>query len=158
MAMDATRRRYTVTGQVQGVGFRPFVFRLAHDLRLTGSVRNTPQGVAVEVQGAPEAVEAFGRDLQSRLPPLAHIVGLDARDLEPVPGDSEFRILASTGGHGHQVLISPDTATCADCLADIFDPANRRYLYSFTNCTNCGPRYTITHSIPYDRATTSMAL
>jgi len=157
MAMDATRRRYTVTGQVQGVGFRPFVFRLAHDLQLTGSVRNTPQGVAVEVQGAPEAVETFGHDLQSRLPPLAHIVGLDAQDLEPVPGDSEFRILASTGGHGHQVLISPDTATCADCLADIFDPANRRYLYSFTNCTNCGPRYTITHSIPYDRATTSMA-
>ena len=154
---SAARRRYIVTGQVQGVGFRPFVFRLARDLRLTGSVRNTPDGVAVEVQGLPESVEAFGRDLQDRLPPLARIVSLARQDLEPVEDEAEFRILASTGGQGHQVLISPDTATCADCLADMADPANRRYLYPFTNCTNCGPRYTITRSIPYDRATTSMA-
>lgn len=154
---DTARQRFTVTGQVQGVGFRPFVFRLAHDLGLTGSVRNTPEGVVVEVQGAPEAVAAFGRDLQDKLPPLARIVSLAQRELEPEAGEREFRILASTAGHGHQVLISPDTATCADCLADMFDPNNRRHLYPFTNCTNCGPRYTITRSIPYDRATTSMA-
>ncbi|EMG36942.1 (NiFe) hydrogenase maturation protein HypF [Desulfocurvibacter africanus PCS] len=154
---DTARRRFTVTGQVQGVGFRPFVFRLAHELGLTGSVRNTPEGVAVEVQGTSEAVEAFGRDLQGKLPPLARIVGLTQQELETEAGEQEFRILASTAGHGHQVLISPDTATCADCLADMRDPSNRRHLYPFTNCTNCGPRYTITRSIPYDRATTSMA-
>ncbi|EGJ48525.1 carbamoyltransferase HypF [Desulfocurvibacter africanus] len=154
---NTARRRFTVTGQVQGVGFRPFVFRLAHDLGLTGSVRNTPEGVAVEVQGTPEAVEVFGRDLQGKLPPLARIVGLTQQELEPEAGEQEFRILASTAGHGHQVLISSDTATCADCLADMRDPSNRRNLYPFTNCTNCGPRYTITRSIPYDRATTSMA-
>lgn len=151
------RRRFVVTGAVQGVGFRPFVHRLAREHALTGSVRNTPEGVAVEVQGPSDAVDAFGHDLLHRLPPLARIVSCVRAELEAVPGETAFAILASTAGQGHNVLISPDTATCADCLADMDDPAGRRHDYPFTNCTNCGPRYTITRSVPYDRATTSMA-
>lgn len=151
------RRRLTVTGAVQGVGFRPFVYRIAREHGLTGSVRNTPEGVAVEVQGPPGAVDAFEHDLLHRLPPLARIVSCVRRELDAVPGEAAFAILASTAGQGHNVLISPDTATCADCLADMDDPAGRRHDYPFTNCTNCGPRYTITRSVPYDRATTSMA-
>ncbi|MGE4298150.1 MAG: carbamoyltransferase HypF [Desulfovibrionaceae bacterium] len=154
------RRRFTVTGQVQGVGFRPFVFRIALEHRLDGFVRNTPEGVVIEVQGPPRRVDAFGHDLEHALPPLAQIISCVATDLPPEQkgtAGSGFAILESTSGAGHQVLISPDTATCPDCLAEVFDPAGRRHLYPFTNCTNCGPRYTITRSIPYDRHTTSMA-
>jgi hydrogenase maturation protein HypF len=151
------RRRLTVTGQVQGVGFRPFVYRLALTHALTGSVKNTPEGVVIDLQGPDASVAAFARDLTERLPPLARIVTLDAKDLAPLPGEAAFSIEKSTAGHGHTVLVSPDVATCPDCLADLFDPSNRRYLYPFTNCTNCGPRYTITRHIPYDRAATSMA-
>lgn len=153
----AARRRLTVTGAVQGVGFRPFVYRIAREHGLTGGVRNAPEGVVIEVQGPPGAVAAFEADLPGKLPPLASIVSCDRQELAPVPGEAEFVILASTAGQGHSVLISPDTATCADCLADMADPAGRRHDYPFTNCTNCGPRYTITRSVPYDRATTSMA-
>lgn len=151
------RRRFVVTGQVQGVGFRPFVYRLALEGGLSGSVRNAPEGVVIEVQGAAEKVATFGRDLANKTPPLARIVSLDSREATPVSGESAFRIKISESGTGHNVLISPDVATCPDCLDDMADPANRRFQYPFTNCTNCGPRYTITRSIPYDRATTSMA-
>lgn len=152
---DVTRRRLVVQGQVQGVGFRPFVYRLALELGLTGLVRNAPEGVVVEVQGA--RAGEFRARLEAELPPLARIVGLEETDAEGVAGEAAFRIEASAPGQGHAVLISPDVATCADCLADMADPDNRRFGYPFTNCTNCGPRYTITRSIPYDRATTSMA-
>ncbi|WP_461210340.1 carbamoyltransferase HypF [Desulfocurvus sp. DL9XJH121] len=152
-----TRKRFTITGAVQGVGFRPFVYRLALEAGLTGSVRNTPEGVIIEVQGGEGTVRGFGHDLHAKLPPLARIVTCEERGLDAAPGEEAFEIVASTGGEGHSVLISPDTATCADCLADIMDPANPRHLYPFTNCTNCGPRYTITRSIPYDRDKTSMA-
>ena len=152
-----TRRRYTITGAVQGVGFRPFIYRIALDHALTGSVRNTPEGVIIEVQAPAAAVESFGHDLHAKLPPLASIVTCDVADLPPVTGEQSFEIIASTGGQGHSVLISPDVATCPDCLDDLFDPGNPRHLYPFTNCTNCGPRYTITRSIPYDRDKTSMA-
>lgn len=153
------RRRLTITGQVQGVGFRPVVYRLALEAELTGWVRNTPEGVVIEVQGT--GADKYETLLTSRLPnmaPLARIVDLTAEDAPPVDNETAFEIKASTGGQGHSVLVSPDTATCADCLREIFDPADRRHLYPFTNCTNCGPRYTITKSIPYDRATTSMAV
>lgn len=151
------RHRFTITGQVQGVGFRPFVYRIALDNAVTGTVNNSSDGVIIEVQGSVEQVSAFAEDLAEKLPPLAHIVTLDMEDAEPVEGETEFIILKSTGGEGHSVLISSDVATCPDCLADMNDPANRRYRYPFTNCTNCGPRYTITRSIPYDRPQTCMA-
>ena len=151
------RRRFVVVGQVQGVGFRPFVYRLARDTGVTGHVLNSSQGVIIEVQAAPEAVDAFGRGLVGSPPPLARIVSCTSEDVGAVEGEAGFVIRHSSGGEGHQVLISPDTSTCADCQAEILDPTDRRHLYPFTNCTNCGPRYTITRSIPYDRPFTSMA-
>lgn len=151
------RRRFTVTGAVQGVGFRPFVYRIALEHGLDGTVRNTPEGVVIEVQGPLTSVAGFGHDLRHTLPPLASIVSCDEMALDCIPGPATFEILASTAGAGHTVLISPDVATCADCLADMADPHNHRHGYPFTNCTNCGPRYTITRQIPYDRDKTSMA-
>ncbi|MBG0790816.1 MAG: carbamoyltransferase HypF [Desulfovibrionaceae bacterium] len=155
--MTLVRQRFTITGQVQGVGFRPFVYRIAMDSGVTGSVNNSSDGVLIEIQGTPDQAGRFTGDLSTKLPPLARIVTLDSEAMPPVEDENEFIILKSTGGQGHSVLISPDVATCPDCLADMDDPDNRRYRYPFTNCTNCGPRYTITRSIPYDRPQTSMA-
>ncbi|TVM17121.1 carbamoyltransferase HypF [Oceanidesulfovibrio indonesiensis] len=157
-ASSLARRRFVVTGQVQGVGFRPFVYRIAVERDLAGFVKNSPEGVVIEVTGPESVTESFRSALVNEVPPLARIVSLDDRifEADAMPDDG-FRILKSDTGEGHAVLISPDTATCADCLAEMNDPQDRRFLYPFTNCTNCGPRYTITRSIPYDRATTSMA-
>jgi len=155
--MSLLRHRFIITGQVQGVGFRPFVYRVALDNGVTGSVNNSSEGVIIEVQGGPEQVSQFGDDLADKLPPLARVVTFTMEKLDPVDGEEGFIILKSTGGEGHSVLISADVATCPDCMADMTDPANRRFRYPFTNCTNCGPRYTITRSIPYDRPHTSMA-
>jgi hydrogenase maturation protein HypF len=154
---DIMRCRHVAAGQVQGVGFRPFVYRLARELGLSGWVQNTPQGVVIEVEGAGRAVAAFGRRLPAELPPLARLLSLEVGPALPPTGADGFRIIESAPGSGHSVLISPDTATCPDCLADMADGANRRHRYPFTNCTNCGPRYTITRRVPYDRETTSMA-
>ena len=153
------RRLYIVTGQVQGVGFRPFVYRSALACGLTGSVGNTPEGVRIEVQGRAADLDAFERRFETDAPPLARIVSLTASALPAVADEEAFVIAASAGdGHrGHAVLVSPDMAVCDACLADMLDPTNRRYGYAFTNCTDCGPRYTITRSIPYDRPFTSMA-
>lgn len=151
------RERLVAQGQVQGVGFRPFVFTLAGEHGLTGFVRNSPRGVVIEIQGSPEALDTFVLDLKNRLPPLARLTALSRESCPPLTGERGFSIARSTEGSTHAVLIGPDTATCHDCLADIRDPGNRRFRYPFTNCTNCGPRYTITRSIPYDRASTSMA-
>jgi hydrogenase maturation protein HypF len=151
------RHRFIVTGQVQGVGFRPFVYRIAVASGVSGTVNNSSQGVIIEVQGSAGQVEQFAHDLTATLPPLARIVSLRDEAADPVDGETGFTILKSTGGAGHTVLISPDVATCQDCMEDIATPGNRRYRYPFTNCTNCGPRYTITRSIPYDRPMTSMA-
>jgi hydrogenase maturation protein HypF len=156
-ASPPLRRRLVVTGAVQGVGFRPYVYRLAVGLGLVGMVRNTPEGVVVEAQGPAAAVEAFCARFPAELPPLARIVDLASADLPAEPDSTAFLILESTAGAGHSVLISPDMATCDACLADMADPGNRRFEYPFTNCTDCGPRYTITRSIPYDRPATSMA-
>lgn len=151
------RHGYIIGGQVQGVGFRPFVYRAATRLRLTGHVGNTSDGVRVEVQGTDEALAAFAHALEHELPPLARITSLRREELPLADGEAAFAIAHSEGHHGHAVLVSPDVATCGNCLADMRDPANRRYRYPFTTARDCGPRYTITHSIPYDRATTSMS-
>ncbi|MFW5735218.1 MAG: carbamoyltransferase HypF, partial [Oceanidesulfovibrio sp.] len=157
-ASSLARRRFVVTGQVQGVGFRPFVYRIAVERGLAGFVKNSPEGVVIEVTGPEADTESFSRALVNETPPLARIVSLDERaeSADAIP-EGGFNILKSDQGEGHAVLISPDTAACADCLAEMHDPQDRRFLYPFTNCTNCGPRYTITRSIPYDRATTSMS-
>lgn len=151
------RHKLTIAGQVQGVGFRPTVYRLAKNLGLVGFVRNAPEGVLVEIQGADADVIAFPGLLRKSLPPLARITSLYQDALQSVSGETDFRILKSATGQGHHVLISPDVATCADCLTELFDPKDRRHLYPFINCTNCGPRLTITAGIPYDRPKTSMA-
>lgn len=155
--MNLKRIRFIARGQVQGVGFRPFVFTLAGEYGLTGQVRNSPRGVIIEAQGEEAALESFARALEKRLPPLARLSGLTREECDPVPGEESFSIAPSTRGERHAVLVSPDMALCADCRKDMADPAGRRCRYPFTNCTNCGPRYTITRSIPYDRAATSMA-
>ena len=145
------------SGQVQGVGFRPFVYRLAAEGGLTGTVGNTSEGVRMELQGPNEEVQRFGLRLRAELPPLARLTGVVEHDLPTVEGETDFRIVSSSGEASHSVLVSPDMSVCADCLADMHDSANPRHNYAFTNCTNCGPRYTITRSIPYDRAVTSMS-
>ena len=151
------RRFYRVQGIVQGVGFRPFVARTARDLGLTGHVENTTRGVEIEVQGPRAGVEAFDHRLRTEPPPMAVILGVEARDLPPVAGEPGFRIRASREDPVASAVIPPDIATCRACLAELFDPADRRHLYPFINCTDCGPRYTIIRAVPYDRARTSMA-
>ncbi len=152
------RRRLIISGQVQGVGFRPFVYREAVARGLSGYVGNTPDGVIIEVQGPAAALDGLEDALRHNPPPLARIVTLETVAVPLLADEAAFSIRHSdAGGHGHKVLISPDVATCDDCLRELFDPHDRRYLYPFINCTSCGPRYTITRSIPYDRATTSMA-
>jgi hydrogenase maturation protein HypF len=151
------RDRHVVVGRVQGVGFRPFIFRLARQYGLAGFVLNAPEGVVIEVQGARFDLDGFARDLLTTLPPLAMIVENSRAQAPVIEGDADFVIRESAAGMGHHVLVSPDVATCPDCLADMTDPADRRYRYPFTNCTNCGPRYTITASLPYDRHATTMS-
>ncbi|MDQ7032679.1 MAG: carbamoyltransferase HypF [Desulfonauticus sp.] len=151
------RKRFIVSGKVQGVGFRPFVYRLARELGLTGWVKNSSLGVVIEVQGAKKDIANFSRQLKEQLPPLALIVDFREEDKNLVFGEREFHIILSQKGEGHNVLISPDVSICTDCEQDVFNPKDRRFLYAFTNCTNCGPRFTITKSIPYDRPKTSMA-
>ena len=153
--MKLERYRVEVNGIVQGVGFRPFVFKLAHSLSLKGTVLNTAAGVLIEVEGVKEELEAFVSRLASDAPPLAAIDTLSTIKLEPV-GYEKFTISASLPGMSLNTLISPDTATCGDCRRELFDPADHRYLYPFINCTNCGPRFTITCGVPYDRENTTM--
>lgn len=149
------RRGISVRGIVQGVGFRPFVYALARRHGLAGTVRNDAGGVQIEAEGAPEALQRFLRAIQEEAPLLAVVEHVGWRPL-PARAETGFRIEESRDGAA-RTLVSPDVATCEDCLAELFDPADRRYRYPFTNCTNCGPRFTITCSVPYDRATTTMA-
>ena len=150
------RIQVRLKGIVQGVGFRPFVYKLAQRLNLAGYVLNDSSGLIAEVEGPEAAVEAFLEALGSEHPPLAWIQDRAVTSL-PLNGDREFRIRPSVAETGRFALVSPDIATCAECLADFTDPGNRRYGYAFTNCTNCGPRYTIIRDIPYDRPNTTMA-
>ncbi|CAM2059712.1 Carbamoyltransferase HypF2 [Desulfovibrionales bacterium] len=156
-AATIAHRCLTVIGRVQGVGFRPFVYRLALKLGLMGSVQNTPAGVCIDLQGPLATLDYFYRTLTEQLPPLAVIISITATDLPLDPSIAGFHIIASALGEEHQVLISPDVATCHDCLDELFSPGDRRFLYPFINCTNCGPRYTITRSVPYDRPVTSVS-
>ena len=149
------RRAIRVRGLVQGVGFRPFVWRLARDLSVSGWVRNDAQGVAIEVQGDAPALERFMARLACEAPRLARIDRIEACEA-PVRSDAGFEIAASRGGDA-LTGIAADTAVCDACLAELFDPRDRRYRYPFINCTQCGPRFTITGALPYDRASTSMA-
>lgn len=149
------RRLHLINGIVQGVGFRPFVFRLAHEHALAGFVRNTPSGVLIEVQGFGSALDSFTKALDDMLPPLAVITSHTCRDV-PVNADATFEILPSSAGEP-DIQIAPDSALCSDCLRELFDPSDRRYRYPFITCTNCGPRYSIITGIPYDRSKTTMA-
>ncbi len=150
-----TAAHITITGIVQGVGFRPFVYNLAGRLALAGWVLNHSGGVDIEVEGAPDALDAFAVALEKAAPPLAQITSLQVKPISP-PGYADFEIRRSERKPGEHLLISPDVATCADCLRELFDPADRRYRYPFINCTNCGPRFTIIEDIPYDRPQTTM--
>lgn len=156
MSAAARRIRYLFAGIVQGVGFRPFIYRLATSYRLGGFVCNTPEGVIVEVEGPAGRIEKFLPDALKRLPPAADVSSVSSNEAAIV-GESTFRIVVSEHEGKKEVLISPDIATCADCLQELKDPDDRRYRYPFINCTNCGPRLTIIRDVPYDRANTSMA-
>ncbi len=151
------RRRLTIGGQVQGVGFRPFVYRLACELGLVGWVVNDAQGVTVEVQAGSAQLSEFMRLLTEELPPLAKISRIDEQDIDVDPLCDEFIIKPSSGGELSDAQVTVDTATCQDCLREMRDPADPRYRYPFINCTNCGPRYSIVRKIPYDRPNTTMA-
>ncbi|MFB8438931.1 carbamoyltransferase HypF [Streptomyces niveus] len=150
------RRRFEVRGVVQGVGFRPFVYVTAAELALTGSVSNTGSGVVAEVEGDADAVAEFGRRLRADPPPLAVVESVAVTE-QPPTGGAEFVIAASSTSDRVRTLVSPDTATCRDCLAELRDPADRRHRHPFITCTHCGPRFTIVTGMPYDRAATTMA-
>jgi hydrogenase maturation protein HypF len=154
-ASARVRRRLRVRGVVQGVGFRPLVWELAQRHRLAGTVCNTSGAVLIEVEGTPAGVDALVAELLARPPRLARITEVESTDLE-LRGEEGFRIVESLAVEGEFQPVPPDAATCADCLAEILDPAQRRHRYPFTNCTACGPRFTIIEALPYDRARTTM--
>jgi hydrogenase maturation protein HypF len=154
--LQPVRKQIRVRGVVQGVGFRPFVFNLAQRLRLSGYVLNSSAGVQIELEGDPAQIEIFLRELDENPPPLAQIEDISLESLDPA-GYASFSIRESVDVPGQLAPVSPDVSTCADCLRDFQTPGNRRFGYPFTNCTNCGPRYTITRMIPYDRPLTTMA-
>ncbi|MEM6109262.1 carbamoyltransferase HypF [Mycobacterium sp. 050272] len=152
------RQRFIVTGVVQGVGFRPFVHRIATELGLAGFVGNDSGAVFVEAQGEPARVSEFGRRLRAQAPPLARIAAVSVADLTADTScGHEFRIVASRAITGATTPIPPDIAVCDDCVAELFDPHDRRYRHPFVTCTNCGPRFTIIRELPYDRRATTMA-
>ncbi len=154
--VSLTRARARVEGTVQGVGFRPYVYRLANELDLAGYVLNDSRGVLLEVEGPAAAVERFLARLEPEAPPLARIERVAAEECEPTQ-ERGFAIRASPRGGTADAPVTPDSATCSDCLAELFDPADRRHRYPFINCTNCGPRFTIVRGVPYDRPFTTMA-
>ncbi len=149
------RLRVQIRGAVQGVGFRPFVYRLATELGLPGWVVNSSAGVVVEVEGDGNALDRFLVRVARECPPRAIVQGIESVFLDAV-GFAAFEIRASVGGE-KTALVLPDIATCPDCLREVGDPDNRRFRYPFTNCTNCGPRFTIIEALPYDRPNTTMA-
>jgi hydrogenase maturation protein HypF len=154
-ATSLHRLRVEIAGAVQGVGFRPFIYRLATELSLAGWVINDTRGVFIEVEGERARLEQFLQRLPAEAPPNAHITRIVHDWLAPT-GYSRFEIRHSDHAGARQVIILPDLATCPDCYAELFDPTNRRYRYPFTNCTNCGPRFTIVEALPYDRPNTTM--
>ncbi|MEW6386937.1 MAG: carbamoyltransferase HypF [Thermodesulfobacteriota bacterium] len=153
---NLNRKRLGVTGVVQGVGFRPFVYRLAQRHNLTGWVRNTSRGVEIEVEGPPAALDTFIGQLSHEAPALARVDSVSAFEALPL-GEGSFQILGSDSAADTEALIPGDVGTCAECAQEVLDPRERRYHYPFTNCTNCGPRLTLIQKVPYDRANTTMA-
>jgi hydrogenase maturation protein HypF len=153
---DRRRARVRVHGTVQGVGFRPYVYRLARELELGGFVLNDAKGVLLEVEGASAAVDTFLARLAGEPPPLASLEEVLTSERAAI-GETVFEIRASPGGGVPDAPVAPDSAPCDDCLRELFDPADRRFRYPFINCTNCGPRFTIVHGVPYDRPLTTMA-
>ena len=149
------RLNLAVRGAVQGVGFRPFVHRLATELGLAGSVRNSSRGVFIDVEGGRATLDMFLRRLSNDRPPLSSYQSIESTYLEAT-GATDFRILGSDEHGPKSAVVLPDAAVCADCIREINDPLDRRFRYPFTNCTNCGPRYSIIEAIPYDRRHTSM--
>jgi hydrogenase maturation protein HypF len=155
--MGTVRTALRVEGVVQGVGFRPFVYSLATGLGLTGLVGNDSDGVFAEVEGPRAAVDEFLHRIERDAPPLARIEKVTIRSMNPARSEEFFVIAASESSGPRRTLVSADTATCADCLRELEDPADRRHKYPFINCTNCGPRFTIVRDVPYDRPSTTMA-
>ena len=155
--MERSARLVRVEGLVQGVGFRPTVWRIAAALGLAGEVFNDPEGVGIFLEGDPRALDAFPDELRREKPPLARIDAILVKPAAP-RGLEEFVITPSRAEGAVTTMITPDAATCPACFSDIFDPKNRRFRYAFTNCTHCGPRFTITRKLPYDRPQTSMAV
>jgi hydrogenase maturation protein HypF len=156
MEADVRRQQVQIEGIVQGVGFRPFVYRIAQRWAISGWVRNDGRGVTVEAEGPLPRLAGFLWSLRSEIPPLASISRFELREL-PVTGDEGFAILASDSGAERSAQIAPDSTVCSSCLQELFDSADRRHRYPFINCIDCGPRYSIVTGIPYDRALTTMA-
>ena len=154
--MRRRRQEVQVRGIVQGVGFRPFVYRIALEEGLAGSIGNDTDGVTIEVEGPEDRIQIFLQRLRAEAPPLARLDSVSTRPMPPT-GEQGFRIIASEVHGQVSTGIPADAATCPDCLRELLDPGDRRYRYPFLNCTSCGPRYTITRRIPYDRPQTSMA-
>ena len=161
METPSLRRRIEIQGAVQGVGFRPFVYRIAQIAGVHGYVLNTSAGVVIEAEGDQPSVDRFFRALQDELPPLARIDEIRITEMEIAQaarnGEPGFAIRESLETEGRFAFVPPDAATCSDCLRELTTPSDRRYHYPFINCTNCGPRYTIIRDVPYDRAKTTMA-
>ena len=157
MSYSSTSKRVRLSfgGLLQGIGFRPFVFQLAHEIGLKGWIQNSPQGVTIEAEGNGEAIEIFLQRLREESPSETVFQNTESAYLD-LFGYKEFRIKDSDNSGDQTTTISPDIATCSDCLKEIFDPSNRRYLYPFTNCSHCGPRFSIIEALPYDRQHTSM--
>jgi len=155
MPVASQRLRVTLRGAVQGVGFRPFVYRLATEMSLTGWVLNSSSGLVVEVEGALDRLTVFEQRLD-RERPKASVITVHESAWIPAEGSTSFEIHASDSDTSKSVSVLPDLATCDDCRRELFDSSNRRFQYPFTNCTNCGPRYTIVIDIPYDRPNTTM--
>jgi len=152
------RRRWFVRGQVQGVGFRPFVYRIANEIGLRGWVRNDTSGVTIEAWAEPDALDLFQKQLIAHTPPLAQIDHIESTDLAPTkPAPTGFNIVHSESTATDRGRVTVDCATCQDCRREMLDPADRRSRHPLINCTNCGPRYSIVRDTPYDRAATTMS-
>ncbi|MGE5236390.1 MAG: acylphosphatase, partial [Acidobacteriota bacterium] len=149
-------RRIEVRGTVQGVGFRPWVYRIAHEEGIRGRVSNDARGVTIDAFGSAEALAAFLRRIESDPPPAAVVREVAARAI-PTESTAVFEIVASRAEGERRVSIPADLASCPECLRELDDPGDRRHAYAFTNCTHCGPRYTIALDVPYDRPQTTMA-
>jgi len=152
--LQTQRFHLQIQGVVQGVGFRPFIYCLAHDLGLTGWVNNSTQGVAIEIEGNRSALDLFLLRLEQEKPARSHIQHLSTTIIEPI-GYADFTIRESTDGKKTAIVL-PDIATCLNCLQELRNPSNRRYRYPFINCTHCGPRFSIIQVLPYDRPNTTM--